>query len=447
MFKSDYLNNIFLVLKEKYATQKEFLNAINEFFISIDDFVYENKEIEKKRIIEQLVEPDKIIKFKVVWKNDCGETQINNGYRVQFNNLNGPYKGGLRFNDTVNESILKFLGFEQIFKNVLTGLPMGGGKGGSDFNPKGKTENEIRNFCKAFMQKLYPHIGEDLDIPAGDIGVGSSEIKYMYEEYINITGKHDCSLTGKPIELGGSLCRKEATGYGLCYFVEAMLKQYKNDSLLNKKVIVSGSGNVAIYAAEKAIQLGAKVVAMSDSSNAIYDSNGIRLDIIKEIKENKKGRIKDYSKYIKDCVVMNSSKDIWLLNCDIALPCATQNEIDLDDAKNIVKNKVIVVAEGANMPTSLDATKYLIDNGVLFAPGKASNAGGVSVSGLEIIQNKNNEHWSFEKVDKKLKDIMNNIFKNIYSTAENIGEPYNLVKGANIFSFNKIVSLMLEKDR
>lgn len=422
----------------------EFENAKKEFFDAIGDLINDPIYVAND-IYNKLITPDRIIEFDVEWVNDKNEKCLNKGYRVQFNNLCGPYKGGLRFHPSVNLNIFKFLAFEQVFKNSLTGLPMGGAKGGSDFNPKGKSKNEIKNFCYAFMDKLYPYIGEDLDIPAGDIGVGEYEIRCLYERYVEVTGKHDCSLTGKPISLCGSLCRKEATGYGLCYFVDAMLKYYLDDTFENKKVIISGSGNVAIYAAEKVNQLGGIVIAMSDSNNTIYNENGLDISIVKMIKEEQKGRIKEYLKY-KDASLFESSKDIWGIKCDIALPCATQLEIDLSDAQKLVNNGVKIVAEGANMPTSIEATDLLIKNGVLFAPGKASNAGGVSVSGLEITQNKTKEHWSFEKVDCELKRIMNDIFNNLFKTAQENNDPYNLMKAANIYSFKKISNLFIKKD-
>ena len=386
--------------------------------------------------LDDLFVADNIITFDVEWIDDKGNKNINKGYRVQWNNLNGPYKGGLRFHAGVDVALFKRLAFEQTFKNVLTTLPMGGGKGGSDFDPHGKSDNEIKNFCEAFMDKLYPYIGEDKDIPAGDIGVGGFEIRCLYERYMKVSGKHDCSLTGKPLDLGGSLCRKEATGYGLCYITQKMLDVLDYDSFKGKKVIISGSGNVAIYAAEKAMQLGATVIAMSDSNNAVYDPEGIDLDLIKDIKEVRKGRIKEYN---KGTVI--DHKDIWRIKCDIALPCATQNELDLDDAKALVANGVKVVAEGANMPATPEASKYLREQGVYFLPGKASNAGGVAVSGLEIEQNKKNEKWSFEKVDNRLKDIMENIFLNISNTARKDGKGNDFVYGANKYAYDQLVEL------
>lgn len=379
---------------------------------------------------------DNIITFDVKWIDDNGKENINKGYRVQWNNLNGPYKGGLRFHADVDLDLFKRLAFEQTFKNILTTLPMGGAKGGSDFDPHNKSENEIKAFCEAFMDKIYPYIGEEKDIPAGDIGVGSSEIRYLYERYKLKSGKSDCSLTGKPLDLGGSLCRKEATGYGLCYIVEKMLKTLKNTSFEGKTVVISGSGNVAIYAAEKAIELGAKVVAMSDSTSSIYVEDGIDLAIVKRIKEVEKGRIKEYPN-----AITKATKDIWSIKCDIALPCATQNELDLEDAKKLVDNGVIAVGEGANMPCTMEAARYFIDNDICYLPGKASNAGGVSVSGLEIEQNKKHESWSFEKVDARLKEIMENIFMNIYETAKKDHKDNDFMYGANKYAYDKLVEL------
>lgn len=386
--------------------------------------------------LDKVFEADHIIIFDVEWFDDKNEKHINKGYRVQWNNLNGPYKGGLRFHAGVDVDLFKRLAFEQTFKNILTTLPMGGAKGGSDFDPHGKSDNEIKNFCEAFMDQLYPYIGEEVDIPAGDIGVGSSEIRYLYERYKYKSGKSDCSLTGKPLDLGGSLCRKEATGYGLCYIVSKMLDTLKGTSFKDKRVVISGSGNVAIYAAEKAMQLGAKVVAMSDSSNSIYVEEGINLDIVKEIKEVRKGRIKEYP----NAVVMNT-KDIWSIKCDIALPCATQNELDLEDAKKLVENGVIAIGEGANMPCVEEAVKYFINHDICYLPGKASNAGGVTVSGLEIEQNKKHEVWSFEKVNHRLKEIMETIFDNIYKTAQKDHKGHDFMYGANKYAYDKLVEL------
>ena len=383
------------------------------------------------------------------WLDDSNNVRVNKGYRVQYNSAIGPYKGGIRFHPSVNESIIKFLGVEQCLKNSLTTLPMGGGKGGSDFDPKGKSDKEIMRFCHAFMNELYRHIGANTDVPAGDIGVGAKEIGYLFGQYKKIRNEFSGALTGKGLSYGGSLGRKEATGYGLCYFVNESLRVQKNTSLKDKTVVISGSGNVAIYALEKAKELGAKVVAMSDSNGYIIDENGINLEVIKEIKEVKKGRIKEYLNYVNSAKYIESNKEnpsIWSVKCDIALPCATQNELDLNDAIMLVNNDVIGVYEGANMPTTLEAYKYLVDNNVIYGPGKASNAGGVSVSGLEMTQNALHLSYSKEEVDAKLKDIMINIFHNVYNTniKYNIKEN-DLLKGANIAGFIKIADAMISQ--
>ena len=421
----------------KYKDEPEFQTALKEMVNSLDKNVLSRYEKE----FDILSKPDNIITFDVHWLDDNNVEHVNKGYRVQFNNLNGIYKGGLRFHPSVNLSILKFLAFEQIFKNYLTTLPMGGGKGGSDFDPKGKSDNEIKNFCYAFMKELYPYIGVDKDVPAGDIGVGAKEIRYLYEAYKEYSGKSDCSLTGKPLDLGGSLARKEATGYGVTYFALEALKQYKNTDLKGKRVIVSGSGNVALYCLKKCIELGATVVAMSDSNNSIYVPSGIDFESIRTLKEDNKDRIRNY-KHNSDEVVVLPTKDIWGIKCDIAFPCATQFELDEDDARKLIDNGCIGVFEGANMPCTIEAANMFIKNKVIYSPGKASNAGGVAVSGLEIEQNKKNEHWSFEEVDNRLKDIMKNIFNNIYNTAKELNDPYNLVKGANNYAFIGLCKLI-----
>ena len=424
----------------KYNNEPEFQTALKEMFSSLDNAVLNNPRYQS--ILDKIIEPDQIITFDVEWLDDKENKQINKGYRVQFNNVNGVYKGGLRFHPSVNLSILKFLAFEQIFKNYLTTLPMGGGKGGSDFDPKGKSDNEVKNFCYAFMKQLYPYIGVDQDVPAGDIGVGGREIRYLYEAYKLYSGKSDCSLTGKPLDLGGSLCRTEATGYGVTYFALEALKTYKNTDLKGKKVIVSGSGNVALYCLKKVTELGGTVIAMNDSSNCIYVPNGINFDILRELKEDKRGRIKEYKDLVKEEVVVMPSKDIWSIKCDVAFPCATQFELDENDAQKLIKSGAIGVFEGANMPCTIEAANMFIKNKIIYSPGKASNAGGVAVSGLEIEQNKKNEKWSFEKVDNRLKDIMSNIFNNIYKTAKDLGDEYNLVKGANNYAFIGIAEKM-----
>jgi glutamate dehydrogenase (NADP+) len=428
---------------EKYNNEPEFQTALKEMFSSLDESVLNNPRY--KDVLNKIIEPDNIITFDVKWLDDNNIEHTNKGYRVQFNNVNGVYKGGLRFHPSVNLSILKFLGFEQIFKNYLTTLPMGGAKGGSDFDPKGKSDNEIKNFCYAFMKELYPYIGVDLDVPAGDIGVGGREIRYLYEAYKLYSGHSDCSLTGKPLDLGGSLCRTEATGFGVTYFALEALKTYSKTDLKNKRVIVSGSGNVALYCLKKVTELGGIVIAMNDSSNTIYVPSGINFNILRELKEDKRGRIKEYKDLVKEEVQVLNSKDIWSIKCDVAFPCATQFELDEEDAKKLIDNGVIGVFEGANMPCTIEAANLFIENKVIYSPGKASNAGGVAVSGLEIEQNKRNEKWSFEKVDNRLKEIMSNIFNNIYKTAKQLNDPYNLVKGANIYAFVGIAEKMLDK--
>ena len=381
--------------------------------------------------------------FRVPWVDDSGKVQVNKGYRVQFNSAIGPYKGGLRFHPSVSLSIIKFLGFEQVLKNSLTGLPMGGGKGGSDFNPKGKSDREIMAFCQSFMTELYRHIGENTDVPAGDIGVGEREIGYLFGQYKRLVDSFSGALTGKGLSYGGSLGRPEATGYGLVYLVEEMLRQHGH-SIEGKTVAVSGAGNVAIYATGKVQQLGGKVVSASDSDGFIYDAEGIDLQVVKEIKEIRRGRISEYVRYRKNAVY-TPGRGIWNIKCDIALPCATQNELNEEDAKELIKNGVIAVGEGANMPTTLGATELLIENRVLFVPGKAANAGGVAVSGLEMSQNSTRTAWSFEKVDRKLREIMINIYDNISSVAKEVGHEDNFVVGANVAGFKKVADAMMRQ--
>lgn len=434
-----------LINYKDYDDEPEFKTALEELFNSLDQSILSDKRYIDNGIFQKIITPDHIHIFDVEWEDDNGVKHINKGYRVQFNNANGIYKGGLRFHPSVNLSILKFLGFEQIFKNSLTTLPMGGAKGGSDFNPKGKSDNEVKNFCYAFMKQLYPFIGVDVDVPAGDIGVGGREIRYLYEAYKIYSGKSDCSLTGKPLDLGGSLCRTEATGYGVAYFAENALKTYKNDSLKGKRVIVSGSGNVALYCLKKVTELGGIVVAMSDSNNTIYVEKGIDFETIRHLKEDLRGRINEYKHDDDSVAVLPSCKDIWSIKCDVVFPCATQFELDLDDSNKLIDNGVIGVFEGANMPCTIEAANNFVKNKVIYSPGKASNAGGVAVSGLEIIQNVNNEKWSFEEVDSKLKGIMSNIFKNCYETAKELNDEYNLVKGANNYSFKNIANKMLKR--
>ncbi len=445
MFKTEYVKRVYEALEQRNPNEKEFLQAAYEILESLEPLVVKRPEIEKNKILERFVEPERFVQFRVAWVDDKGEVQVNRGYRVQYNSCIGPYKGGLRFHPSVNASIIKFLGLEQVLKNSLTSLPMGGGKGGSDFDPKGKSDREVMAFCQAFMTELYRHIGENTDVPAGDIGVGAREVGYLYGQYKRIRNESVGVLTGKGLSFGGSLARTEATGYGLCYFTEEALKALKQETFQNKVVVVSGSGNVAIYACQKAQQLGAKVVAMSDSAGYIYDENGIKLEVIQEIKEVKRGRIKDYLSYVPSAVYTEGSKGIWSIKCDIALPCATQNELDLEDAKQLVSNGVLAVCEGANMPSTLEAAKYLMKHKVVFGPAKAANAGGVATSGLEMCQNSARLSWSFEEVDGKLKDIMVNIFHNAHKTAVKLGNPYDLLAGANIAGFEKVCDAMLQQ--
>ncbi len=436
-----YVDEIIELVIKKNPAEKEFHQAVQEVLESLRIVIEENEEeYRKDAILERLVEPDRQMKFRVSWVDDQGNVQVNTGYRVQFNNSIGPYKGGLRFRDNVNTGIIKFLAFEQVLKNALTGLPIGGGKGGSDFDPKGKSDREVMAFCKSLMTELYKYIGADIDVPAGDIGVGAREIGYLYGQYKRITDLYEGVLTGKGIPYGGSLGRTEATGYGLLYFTDAMLKANEL-SLKDKTVVISGSGNVAIYAAEKAEQLGAKVVALSDSAGYIYDENGIDLTVVKEIKEVKRGRISEYTTY-KPTAEYSAGKGIWTIPCDVALPCATQNELDINDAKALVANGCIAVTEGANMPTTLDATEYFQKNGILFAPGKATNAGGVAVSALEMSQNSQRLSWSFEEVDEKLKKIMEDIFMKVDDAAKRYNKSGDYVTGANIAGFEKVVAAM-----
>lgn len=434
------LKALYETVKRRNPNDPEFLQAVEEVFESLQVIAEKKPELLDDGVLERMVEPDRQIMFRVPWVDDQGKTQVNRGFRVQFNNAIGPYKGGLRFHPSVNISIIKFLGFEQVFKNSLTTLPMGGGKGGSDFDPKGKSDAEVMRFCQSFMTELYKYIGPNTDVPAGDIGVGGREIGYMFGQYKKITNEWSGVLTGKGLSFGGSLVRTEATGYGLCYFTEALLKD-KGTSFEGKTVAISGSGNVAIYACQKATELGAKVVTLSDSNGSIYDPNGIDLDSVKEIKEIRRGRIKEYCENHPDAVYMEGKRP-WSVACDIALPCATQNELDLEDAKELVKNKVFCVCEGANMPTTPEAIHYLMSNGVYYAPGKASNAGGVACSGLEMSQNAEHLSWSFEKVDEMLKNIMVGIFENCRDTAAEFGHPDEYVIGANIAGFLKVAEAM-----
>ena len=445
MSGKEYIQNVLTKVKERNEGEKEFLDAVTEVLNSLVPVFDKHPEYIKEGILDRIVEPERQILFRVPWLDDNGIVQVNRGFRVQFNSAIGPYKGGLRFHPSVNLSIVKFLGFEQIFKNSLTGLPIGGGKGGSDFDPKGKSDREIMRFCQSFMSELYRHIGPSLDVPAGDIGVGGREIGYMYGYYKKIKGANDQGvLTGKGLTFGGSLGRTEATGYGLVYFTEEMLKD-NNSSFKGKTVVISGSGNVAIYATEKAVNLGAKVVALSDSNGYIYDENGINLDVVREIKEVKRGRIKEYLEKVPSAKYVEGCRKIWEVKCDIALPCATQGEINEESAKILVKNGVKVVSEGANMPTTLEAIDILQNAGVLFGPGKAANAGGVACSALEMSQNGMRLSWTFEEVDEKLQNIMKNIYKNASEAAKECGEPGNILVGANVAGFMKVAEAMMDQ--
>ena len=436
-----YINEVLELVKVKYPSELEFQQAVTEVFESLRIVIEADEDLYRRdAILERLVAPDRQIAFRVNWVDDRGNIQVNNGYRVQFNNALGPYKGGIRFRDNVNLSIIKFLGFEQTFKNALTGLPIGGGKGGADFDPKGKSDREIMAFCQAFITELARYIGADIDVPAGDIGVGAREIGYMYGQYKRMTSEYTGVFTGKGIPYGGSLARKEATGYGLLYFTDAMLKA-NGLSFEGKKVSISGSGNVAIYAAEKAYALGATVVAMSDSGGYVYDEYGLDLDLIKELKEVKRARISEYIVAKPDAQYI-AGASIWEVKVDVALPCATQNELDLDDAKALVAGGCLAVAEGANMPTTMAATHYLQENNVLFAPGKASNAGGVATSQLEMAQNSARLSWTFAEVDAKLKEIMENIFEQARIAASKYNMSSDYVLGANVAGFERVVEVM-----
>ena len=438
----EYIDRVMQTVIDRNPGEPEFHQAAREVLNSLAPVIARHPEYEKNAILERMIEPDRMITFRVPWVDDKGQYHVNRGFRVQFNNAIGPYKGGLRLHPSVYQGIIKFLGFEQCFKNSLTGLPIGGGKGGSDFDPKGKSDREIMAFCQSFMTELYRHIGADVDVPAGDIGVGAREIGYLYGQYTRITGEYTGVLTGKGLTYGGSLARKEATGFGLVYFTREMLAA-KGESFEGKTVVVSGSGNVAIYANQKATQLGGKVIAMSDSNGYIVDKDGIDLAAIKEIKEVRRGRIKEYVETHPTAEYHEGSRGIWTVKCDIALPCATQNELDLEGAKALVANGVIAVAEGANMPSTLEATEYFLNNGVLFGPAKAANAGGVATSALEMTQNSMRLSWTFDEVDSKLNDIMVGIYNNASAAAAEYGMPGNLVAGANIAGFLKIADAMM----
>ena len=441
MLTNEYLKRVYEGLEKRNANEPEFLQAVREVLESIQPVVEKHPEYEKAALIERLVEPERIITFRVPWVDDQGKVQVNRGYRVQFNSAIGPYKGGLRLHPSVNLGIIKFLGFEQIFKNSLTTLPMGGGKGGCDFDPMGKSDMEVMRFCQAFMTELFRHIGADTDVPAGDIGTGAREIGYMFGQYKKIKNVFEGVLTGKGLSFGGSLARTEATGYGLVYLVEEYLK-CNGDSFDGKTVCISGSGNVAIYATQKAQQLGAKVVTVSDSTGWVYDPAGIDVALLKQVKEVERGRLTEYAAR-REGVEYHEGRGVWVTPCDIALPCATQNEVHMEDVENLVKNGCKILAEGANMPTTLEATEYVQEHGIVFFPGKAANAGGVATSGLEMSQNSERLSWTFEEVDAKLKGIMVSIFHAIDDAAKRYGHEGNYVMGANIAGFEKVANAMM----
>lgn len=440
--KNEKIENIYKKIVDKNPGEKEFHQAVGEVLNTLEVVLSKHPEYLDQKIIERICEPERQLIFRVPWMDDKGEIQVNRGFRVQFSSTIGPYKGGLRFHPSVYIGIIKFLGFEQIFKNALTGLQIGGGKGGSDFDPKGKSDNEVMRFCQSFMIELYRHIGNDIDIPAGDIGVGGREIGYLFGQYKRLTNKYEAGvLTGKGLSYGGSLVRKEATGYGLVYFTDLILKT-KNNSIKGKKVIVSGSGNVAIYAMEKVNELGGKVIACSDSNGVIYDENGLNLETIKFLKEVERKRLKEYTNTHKEAIYKDNGC-IWDIPCDIAMPCATQNELNLENVRTLIKNGCIAVTEGANMPTTPDAVKFLQEAKIMYAPGKASNAGGVATSTLEMQQNAAIDYWDFDKIDNKLKNIMKHIHDTCYNTADEYGFPEDYLKGANIAGFTRVANTMI----
>ena len=442
MLKDPYLKAVYLDTVERNKDQAEFLQAVLEVFTSLEPYVARHPEFQRAGIMERLVEPERMVTFRVTWEDDQGKVHVNRGYRAQFNSAIGPYKGGLRFHPSVNASIIKFLGFEQIFKNSLTGLPLGGGKGGANFDPKGRSDGEVMRFCQSFMTELFRHIGPDTDVPAGDIGTGAREIGYMFGQYKRLRNEFTGVLTGKGLSYGGSLARTEATGYGVCYYMKEMLADM-GESFEGKKVVISGSGNVAIYACQKATQLGGKVIAMSDSNGYIVDENGIDYKVMQEIKEVKRARIKTYLHYVPTAKYVEGCRGIWSVACDIALPCATQNELNGDEAKTLIANGVKAVAEGANMPCTPEAVEAFQAAGVKFGPAKAANAGGVATSGLEVWQNSQRLSCTFEEVDAKLHDIMVNIYKSCKDAAARYGMEGNLVAGANIAGFEKVCDAML----
>ncbi|MBR3936013.1 MAG: NADP-specific glutamate dehydrogenase [Oscillospiraceae bacterium] len=441
-FKSEYLAKVYENIEKRNPGEKEFLQAVKEVFVSLEPVVEQNPNIEKWGIMERIAEPERFIQFRVAWVDDSGKVQVNRGYRVQYNSAIGPYKGGIRLHPSVNASIIKFLGFEQVFKNSLTSLPMGGGKGGCDFNPVGKSDLEIMRFCQSFMTELYRHIGPDTDVPAGDIGTGAKEIGYMFGQYKRIRNEWTGTLTGKGLSYGGSLARTEATGFGLCYFTKEMLAS-KGESFEGKRVIISGSGNVGTYANKKTTQLGGKVVAQSDVSGYVYDENGIDYKIVEKIYQHR-GLISEYLEYVPTAKFVEGPRNMWLdVKADVVLPCATQNEIDEEAAKAIIANGAMAVAEGANMPNTPEAIKVYKNAGILYAPGKASNAGGVATSGLEMTQNSERLSWTFEEVDAKLESIMKNIYKSCVDAAEEYGFGYDLEAGANIAGFKRVAEAMI----
>ena len=444
MFSSEYLNRVYAQVEERDANEPEFLQAVREVFSSLELVIGKHPEWEQAGILERFVEPERVVEFRVPWVDDGGRVRVNRGYRVQFNSAIGPYKGGLRFHPSVNLSIMKFLGFEQILKNSLTTLPMGGGKGGSDFDPKGKSDGEVMRFCQSYMTELYRHIGQFTDVPAGDIGVGAREVGYMFGQYKRIVNRFDGAvLTGKGIPFGGSLARTQATGYGLCYYAAEALRHLRNDSFKGKTVVVSGSGNVAQYAAEKCTQLGGKVVAMCDSSGYVYDPNGIDLQLLFDIKQKRRARISVYADEVSGAVYTPGCKNIWNVKCDIAMPCASQNEMDEAGARALIANGCMAVFEGANMPLTPGAIEAVQGAGLLYSPGKASNAGGVATSGLEMTQNSIRMSWTFEEVDEKLQSIMKSIYKACYDASVECGRPGDLMLGANVAGFLKVAAAMM----
>ena len=444
MITNEYLKRVYASVEKRDPDQPEFLQAVREVFESLQLVVDKHPEWEQNALLERFVEPERVVTFRVPWVDDNGNVQVNRGFRVQYNSAIGPYKGGLRFHPSVNLSVIKFLGFEQILKNSLTTLPMGGGKGGSDFDPKGKSDAEVMRFCQSFMTELYRHIGQFTDTPAGDIGVGAREVAYMYGQYKRIVDRFEGGvITGKGLTFGGSLARTQATGYGLCYYAAEALKHLANTSFEGKKVIVSGAGNVAQYAAEKCTQLGGTVIAMCDSNGYIYDPNGVNLEKVMDIKQKRRARISVYADEVPGSEYHEGRKGIWTLKCDIAMPCASQNEMDADDVQHLIDNGCMAVFEGANMPLTPEAIEKVLGNGLLYSPGKASNAGGVATSGLEMSQNSIRMSWSFEEVDEKLQGIMKNIFKACYDASVECGQPGNLMLGANVAGFLKVAEAMM----